>query len=77
MADSIPVGQAAGSIGIFLGISTGTLIGTCPVPGTGGWSNWSTVSCDLSGVPTGTQNLYLVFTGGSGALMNVEWFSLY
>jgi hypothetical protein len=50
----------------------GTLVGTCTVPGTGGWQTWTTVTCPISGA-TGTHDLYLKFTGGSGNLFNVNW----
>ena len=52
--------------------STGTLVGTCAVPGTGGWQTWVTRTCSVSGV-TGVHNVYLKFTGGSGYLFNVNW----
>jgi len=48
------------------------LIGTCTVPGTGGWQNWVDVKCDVSGV-SGIHDLYLKFTGGSGYLLNINW----
>ena len=28
---------------------TGTLAGTCDVTGTGGWQNWVTSTCEVSG----------------------------
>jgi hypothetical protein len=65
---------AGGSIAIHLGSATGTLIGTCTVPVTGGWQTWTNVSCALNSSATGIQNVYLVFTGSSGALFNVEGF---
>ncbi|GAA3934501.1 hypothetical protein Aau02nite_24950 [Amorphoplanes auranticolor] len=63
---------SGGRIEVRLGSPTGTLAGTCTAPGTGGWQSWTTVSCGVSGA-TGTQDLYLVFTGGSGFLFNVNW----
>jgi Carbohydrate binding module (family 6) len=63
-----------GSIAIHLDSATGTLIGTCTVPVTGGWQNWTTQSCALNSSATGVHNIYLVFTGGSGTLFNVEGF---
>ena len=35
---------------------TGTLMGTCTVAGTGGWQNWVTRSCGVSGA-TGIHDL--------------------
>src|SRR6202050_2482273 len=66
---------SGGNIQVCLDSPTGTVIGTCTVPGTGGWQKWTTVNCDLTDT-TGTHNLYLVYTGGSGALFNIEWFTL-
>ncbi|MBG0569040.1 family 43 glycosylhydrolase [Actinoplanes aureus] len=63
---------AGGRIELRLGSPTGTLAGTCTVPGTGGWQTWTTISCPVNGA-TGTQDLYLRFTGGSGSLFNVNW----
>jgi hypothetical protein len=63
---------SGGRIEVRLGSPTGALAGTCTAPGTGGWQSWTTVSCGVSGA-TGTQDLYLVFTGGSGFLLNLNW----
>ncbi|MBO3743224.1 family 43 glycosylhydrolase [Actinoplanes flavus] len=71
---SARVASAAGGgrIEVRLGGPTGTLAGTCTAPGTGGWQTWTTVTCPVSGA-TGTQDLYLRFTGGSGSLFNMNW----
>jgi arabinoxylan arabinofuranohydrolase len=63
---------SGGKIELRLDGASGTLVGTCVVPGTGGWQTWATVSCDVAGA-TGVHDLYLVFTGGSGSLLNVNW----
>jgi len=63
-----------GNIEIRLDSPTGTLIGTCAVPVTGGWQAWTTQSCSITAT-TGTHAIYLVYTGGAGNLFNVEWFS--
>ncbi|GAA1812755.1 hypothetical protein GCM10009682_37520 [Luedemannella flava] len=65
-------GTSGGRIELRLGSATGTLVGTCTVSGTGGWQTWTSVSCPVSGA-TGTQDLYLRFTGGSGSLLNLNW----
>jgi hypothetical protein len=65
---------SGGNIEVYLDSPTGTLVGTCPVPVTGGWQTWTTVNCSLNGA-SGYHNVYLVFTGGSGDLFNVEWFN--
>jgi beta-xylosidase len=61
-----------GTVELRLGSPSGTVVGRCSVPNTGGWQAWTTVSCPVSGV-TGTQDLYLRFTGGSGYLFNMNW----
>ncbi|HTV42369.1 MAG TPA: carbohydrate-binding protein [Candidatus Sulfotelmatobacter sp.] len=61
---------SGGSIGIYLDSPNGTLIGTMPVSGTGGWETWSTQTISLSGA-SGYHNVYLVFTGQ----FNTEWFT--
>ncbi len=62
-----------GNIEIRLDSLTGTLIGTCAVPNTGGWKTWTDVSCDVSGV-TGEHDVYLKFAGTSDYLFNLDWF---
>ena len=62
-----------GNIEIRLDSPTGTLVGTCPVTGTGDWQNWVDVNCNVSGV-SGKHDLYLTFTGDSGYLFNINWF---
>ena len=64
---------SGGNIEIRLDSLTGPVVGTCAVPGTGGWQNWVTATCNVSGA-NGTHDLYLKFTGGSGYLFNVNWF---
>jgi hypothetical protein len=62
-----------GNIEIRLDSLSGTLIGACTIPGTGGWQNWTTQTCSINGAG-GVHTIYLKFTGGSGDLMNVNWF---
>jgi arabinoxylan arabinofuranohydrolase len=61
-----------GNIELRLNSPTGILVGTCVVSGTGGWQNWVTKSCAVSGA-SGVHDLYLKFTGGSGSLFNFNW----
>jgi hypothetical protein len=63
---------SGGRIELRLDGTGGTVVGTCTVPATGGWQTWTTVTCPVSGA-TGTHDLYLRFTGGSGSLFNVNW----
>ncbi|GLB32640.1 hypothetical protein LAD12857_45630 [Lacrimispora amygdalina] len=64
---------SGGNIEIRLDSINGTLIGTCPVAGTGGWQTWTDVKCNVSGA-SGKRDVYLKFTGGSGYLFNLNWF---
>jgi arabinoxylan arabinofuranohydrolase len=61
---------SGGRIEVRLDGTTGTLAGTCTVPGTGGWQTYTGVSCPVTA--TGTHDLYLRFTGGSGSLFNLD-----
>lgn len=64
---------SGGKIELRLGSTSGTLVGTCTVSGTGGWQSWTTVICPVSGA-TGTQDLFLRFTGsGTSELFNFNW----
>ena len=48
---------SGGRIELRLDSTSGPLVGTCTVAGTGGWQTWTTVSCPVNGA-TGTQDLY-------------------
>src|SRR5204863_8663868 len=61
-----------GRIEVRLDSTSGAVVGTCTVPATRGWQTWTTVTCAVSGA-SGTHDLYLRFTGGSGSLFNVNW----
>lgn len=63
---------SGGRIELRLDGTNGPVVGTCNVPGTGGWQTWTTTTCVVSGA-TGTHDLYLRFTGGSGNLFNINW----
>ena len=63
-----------GKIEIRLDSITGTLVGTCTVAGTGGWQTFVDASCDVSGV-SGKHDVYLKFTGESGYLFNLNYFT--
>ncbi|HEX3048645.1 MAG TPA: carbohydrate-binding protein, partial [Bacillota bacterium] len=70
---SVASGTSGGNIEVHLDSNGGPLVGTIPCAGTGDWGVWQTVSGTLSGA-TGVHNLYLVFTGSSGYLINIDWF---
>lgn len=56
------------------GSATGTLLGSVPVPVTGGWETWQNVSTTLTG--SGSGPLHLVFTGGAGSLFDLDDFTV-
>jgi hypothetical protein len=65
-----------GNLEVHLDSPGGTLVGTCAVPGTGGWQNFADSYCALTNA-TGTHTVYLVFTGGAGNLFNLEFFGVF
>ncbi|MGJ8639764.1 MAG: Ig-like domain-containing protein [Opitutaceae bacterium] len=65
---------SGGLIEIRLDSPTGTLVGTCEVDNTTGWQAWETVNTSIDDI-SGVQDIYLVFTGGSGYLFNLNWFA--
>jgi type 1 glutamine amidotransferase len=70
----ISSGGAGGRINVRSGSATGTLLGSVAVPVTGGWENFQTVSTTLTSATGGA--LFLTFTGGAGALFDVDHFTL-
>ncbi len=67
---------AGGNIEIHLDNPAGTIIGTCAVPGTGGAQSYVDAYAAIS--PTnGTHTVYLVYTGGSGSLFNLQFFGFF
>ncbi|CAM3971261.1 carbohydrate-binding protein [Kibdelosporangium persicum] len=69
-------GGAGGQLQVRAGSQTGALLGAATVPNTGGWETFVTVTANLSNAPAGTTKLFLVFTGGAGALFDVDEFTL-
>ncbi|GAA3846636.1 hypothetical protein GCM10022226_82820 [Sphaerisporangium flaviroseum] len=67
-------GGPGGTIQIRSGSATGTLLGSVAVPSTGSWDTFRDVTTTLSGSASGA--LFLVFTGGSGSLFDVDTFTL-
>ncbi|MGA2506261.1 MAG: family 43 glycosylhydrolase [Chitinispirillaceae bacterium] len=63
---------SGGRIELHLDTTTGTLVGTDTVAGTGGWQTWATRTCTVTGA-TGIHNLFLRFTGSTGLLFNFNW----
>ncbi|MEY9485002.1 hypothetical protein RKD26_000796 [Streptomyces calvus] len=69
-------GGAGGTLEVRAGSPTGTLLGKATVPVTGGWETFQDVEAELSRAPRGTTTLYLVFKGGTGALFDVDDFTI-
>ncbi|MGB2570863.1 ThuA domain-containing protein [Micromonospora citrea] len=69
-------GGPGGTIQVRTGSTTGTVLGSVAVPNTGSWTTFADVTTNLSGVPSGTQNLYLTFTGSGSGLFDVDDFTL-
>ncbi len=73
-AATVSSGGAGGTVEIRSGSATGPLLGAVAVAPTGGWETFTTVSAALNG--TGDGPLFLRFTGGSGALLDIDTFTL-
>lgn len=67
---------AGGNIELRLDATNGTLIGTATVTSTSSWSNYQVVAAAITQT-SGTHDLYLVFTGGSGYLFNLDYFDVH
>ncbi|MEJ3750838.1 ThuA domain-containing protein [Actinomycetes bacterium KLBMP 9797] len=65
---------SGGTLSLRTGSATGPVIGSATVSPTGGWETWTNVTGTVD-APAGTQNLFLVFTGGSGYLFDVDAFT--
>jgi hypothetical protein len=72
-------GNFPGTIEFHKGSTTGQLLATCSAPNTGGWQNWTTISCPAVSSASGMDALYLVFHGASSGsqLPNLNWFKLF
>jgi len=66
-------GQDGCAIEVYVDSLDGTPIAKCSIPSTGGWQNWTDVSCNTAAV-TGKHTIYLKFTGGEGYLFNINNF---
>jgi chitinase len=64
---------AVTNLEFHVGTSTGTLLGSCSIPLTGGWNTFTTVNCPISG-GSGVQTLVLVYTANFYPYVN--WFTL-
>ncbi|MFF0503718.1 PQQ-dependent sugar dehydrogenase [Streptomyces fimicarius] len=70
-------GGAGGTLEVRAGSPTGTLLSSLPVAPTGGWENYVDVAADVNNAPTGSTELFFVFTGptGQGSLFDLDAFT--
>ena len=61
------------SIEVRLDAVDGDLLATVPVMNTGDWQTWATEQVNI-GLVDGVHDVYFVFTGSAGGLLNVNWF---
>jgi hypothetical protein len=71
-------GSTGGTLEVRRNGPSGTLVGSVPITGTGGWQNWQDFSVNLTNPPAGTGTLYFVARNpagqtGPGFLFNVNW----
>ena len=64
--------SSGGTIEVRTDSTTGILLGSCVVGGTGSWSSYAETTCNITAT-SGIKDIYLVFTG-SGDLLNLDWF---
>ncbi len=69
-------GGVGGTLQLRAGSPTAPVIATATVPVTGGWETFTTVGGTFTSPPSGPQPLYLTFAGGTGALFDVDSFTL-
>ncbi|MFJ6695086.1 ThuA domain-containing protein [Streptomyces sp. NPDC091272] len=60
-------GGAGGFLEVRTGSAKGPILGSAPIPVTGGWETFQDVDVPLRNVPKQTTELFLVFKGGTGA----------
>jgi alpha-N-arabinofuranosidase len=66
---------SGGVIEIRLDTPAGVLLGTCPVPNTGGWQSWKSFDVQIKPV-SGVRTVYLVFQGPQSRPSDAQlWFA--
>jgi arabinoxylan arabinofuranohydrolase len=63
---------SGGKVEVHLDSPTGTLVATCTITGTGGWTTWKTESCEVTNC-SGVKNVYFVFNG-TGEPFRLNWY---
>jgi glucosylceramidase len=66
-------GGNGGTATFYLDNMTSNPIATVNLPVTGGWQTWSTVNATVAGA-SGKHKLYVVFSGTTASISNVNWF---
>jgi cytochrome c len=71
-------GGGGGTIEIRAGSATGTLLGSVPVPDTGGWQTYNDYTTTLANQPAASGPLFFVVrrpagSSSTGGLLNVNW----
>jgi len=70
-------GLRGGAIELHLDSVGGQRVAKLDVPGTGGWEQWQTLTCDFTERVSGIHDLYLVFKGRKGPqLFNFDWWEI-
>ncbi|MYV54059.1 PQQ-dependent sugar dehydrogenase [Streptomyces sp. SID3212] len=63
----------AGNVATFRYDSvTGPVLARVTVPNTGGWETYTEVSAAITGAVDAPRDIYVVFTGGSGAILDLD-----
>jgi hypothetical protein len=65
---------AQGTVEVHRDSPAGPVLGSCSLPGTGGWNNYETIALPLKN-DAGKLDLYLVFHGSGGDLAHFTWFA--
>ena len=68
---SVASATEGGTIEIHTDSVSGPIIGTCKVSNTGGWQQWQEITSSVN--VKGEHDLYFVFNGGDGYLLNMDW----
>ena len=70
-------GLRGGAIELHIDSVGGKTVAKLDVPGTGGWEQWQTLTCDFTERVAGVHDLYFVFTGRKGPkLFNFDWWEI-
>jgi hypothetical protein len=69
-------GGNGGNIELHLDTPAGTLIGICPVTGTGGSQIYKDTFCSITNT-SGTHSVYLVYSGSGGNLFSLAFFGFF